>query len=107
MPNDRLDDIFSTLADPTRRAVVEQLLHGPAPVKVLAAPHDMALPSFLQHLDVLERRAIIRSEKVGRSRMCRLEPDALAPLAAWVARHKAMWESRLDRIERIAAQKDR
>ncbi len=106
MPNDNLDSIFAALADPTRRAVVEQLMDGPAPVKALAAPHDMALPSFLQHLEVLESRRIIRSKKVGRSRMCSLEPQALQPLQDWVARHKTMWERRLDRIERRAAQDD-
>lgn len=103
MPNDDIDLIFSALADPTRRLVVEQLLQdGPAPVKELAAPHAMALPSFLQHLEVLEDRRIVRSEKVGRSRMCSLAPDALKPLELWVQRHRQSWESRLDRLDRIA-----
>lgn len=104
MPNQNLDNLLSALADPTRRAVVEQLLTGPAPVKQLAAPHDMALPSFLQHLDVLEGRAIIRSEKIGRSRVCSLAPGALRPLEDWVARHRSSWEGRLDRLERRAAE---
>ena len=99
MPNSQLDTLFAALADPTRRAVVEALRAGPKPVKTLAQPHDMALPSFLQHLDVLESRRIIRSEKIGRSRMCSLETGALRPLEDWVARHKDGWEARLDRLE--------
>ena len=99
MPNSKLDSLFAALADPTRRAVVEALRAGPKPVKTLAQPHDMALPSFLQHLDVLESRRIIRSEKIGRSRMCSLETGALRPLEDWVARHKDGWEARLDRLE--------
>ena len=99
MPNYQLDSLFAALADPTRRAVVEALRTGPKPVKMLAQPHDMALPSFLQHLDVLESRRIIRSEKIGRSRMCSLETEALRPLEDWVARHKVGWEARLDRLE--------
>lgn len=102
MPNQKLDSLLSALADPTRRAVVEHLLKGPAPVKSLAAPHDMALPSFLQHLEVLEDRRIIQSEKIGRSRVCRLETGALKPLEDWVARHRGSWETRLDRLARLA-----
>ena len=98
MPNLQLDTLFSALADPTRRAVVEALRAGPKPVKALAEPHDMALPSFLQHLDVLESRRIIRSEKIGRRRMCRLETGALRPLEDWVAQHKRGWEARLDAL---------
>ena len=104
MPYLQLDAIFAALADPTRRAVVEQLRDGPAPVKELAAPHDMALPSFLQHLEVLEDRRIIRSEKIGRSRICSLEDGALRPLEHWVAQHRNSWEARLDRLQRRAEQ---
>lgn len=100
MPNQNLDTLFQALSDPTRRAVVERLLQGPAPVKTLAQPHAMALPSFLQHLDVLEARAIIQSEKQGRSRVCSLVPGALEPLEHWVAQAKSGWETRFDRLDR-------
>lgn len=86
MADPTLDDLFATLADPTRRAVVERLVMGPAPVKELAAPHEMALPSFLQHIRVLEQRRLIRTRKVGRQRLCMLDPRALAPLDRWLDR---------------------
>lgn len=98
MPHESVDLIFSTLADPTRRAVVERLVHGPAPVKELAAPHDMALPSFLQHIDILEKRRLIRTRKIGRQRMCQLEPLALLPLEAWLDRQRRNWERRLSEL---------
>lgn len=108
MPNEDLSALLAALADPTRRAVVEHLRKdGPLPVKALSARHDMALPSFLQHLDVLEDRRIIRTQKVGRRRMCSLEPHALAPLEAWVAQHQRGWAKRLDRLDKIATDRDR
>ncbi len=98
MANQRIDLIFATLADPTRRAIVERLADGPAPVKELAAPHDMALPSFLQHIDVLEKRKLIRTRKIGRQRICRLEPLALLPLETWLDRQHRIWKRRLDQL---------
>lgn len=105
MSHESVDLIFSTLADPTRRAVVERLVYGPAPVKELAAPHDMALPSFLQHIDILEKRRLIRTRKIGRQRMCQLEPLALLPLEAWLDRQRRNWERRLNDLA-SAAEKD-
>lgn len=101
MPNQQLDLVFATLADPTRRAVVERLVEGPAPVKELARPHKMALPSFMQHIAVLEKRRMIRTEKVGRQRICRLEPLALMPVQTWLDRQRAIWERRLDRLAQV------
>ncbi len=98
MPHVTVDLVFATLADPTRRAVVERLVHGPAPVKELAEPHDMALPSFLQHIDILESRRLIRTRKIGRQRMCQLEPLALLPLEAWLDRQRRNWERRLSEL---------
>ncbi len=98
MPNSQLDFVFATLADPTRRAVIERLVQGPAPVKELAAPHKMALPSFLQHIDILEKRKLIRSRKIGRQRICRLEPLALLPLENWLDRQRRIWERRLGQL---------
>lgn len=107
MPNQNLDLVFATLADPTRRAIIERLAEGPAPVKELARPHDMALPSFLQHVRVLEQGRMIRTEKVGRQRICRLEPLALAPVQTWLDRQRRTWERRLDRLAQVAAKAGR
>ena len=91
---------FQALGDPTRLAVVEKLLEGPASVSALAAPHDMALPAFTKHLGVLERAGLITSEKRGRVRTCFINPAAMAEIHAWVADRRGMWEGRLDRLAR-------
>ena len=78
-----LDQFFSAMSDPTRRAVIERLTRGPAPVSDLHAPHDIALPTFLRHLKVLEASGLVRSEKKGRVRVVHIEA---APLAACVVR---------------------
>ena len=75
-----LDRVFHALADPSRRAIVQRLCRGPASVSELARPLAMALPTVLQHLDVLEMSRLIRSEKAGRVRTCHLEPAALATI---------------------------
>jgi DNA-binding transcriptional ArsR family regulator len=78
--------------------MVVRLSHGPASVSELAAPLEMSLPSVMQHLDVLQRSGLVRSEKVGRVRTCRLEPGPMRTLEHWIAEHRAMWEQRLDRL---------
>lgn len=94
-----LDRLFHALADPTRRAVVERLGIGPAPTSELARPFPMALPSFLQHLDVLEHAGLVTSEKRGRVRTYRLTPRPLASAQDWLARQRDLWERRLDRFD--------
>ncbi len=94
--NPRLATIFGALSDPTRLAVVERLVAGPASVSELAAPFDMAGPSFLKHLKVLEDAGLTRSKKKGRVRTLTLRPDALHWVEQWVARHRKVWEHRLD-----------
>ena len=94
-----LDAAFRALADPTRRAVLARLARGPAPVGELAAPFDMALPTILQHLKVLEAGGLVRSRKEGRVRICEIPPAALAPVEGWLAMQKAMWDGRLDRLD--------
>lgn len=94
-----LDRAFSALSDPTRRAIVGRLCEGPASVSELAAPFDLALPSLLKHVRVLEESGLVTSEKVGRVRTCRVEPQALRATEAWIHRHVAVWEQRLDRLE--------
>ena len=101
MPNQQieLDTVFRALADPTRRAVLHQLSQGPASVSELAQPFEMALPSFLQHLQVLEDGGLIRSRKTGRVRTCEIQPDPLATAENWIAEQRAIWEGRLDRLD--------
>jgi DNA-binding transcriptional ArsR family regulator len=94
-----LDDVFSALADPTRRAVLERLSDGPSPVTVLAQPFDMALPSFIQHLNVLEDCGLVRSHKTGRVRTYRIDPRPLKAAERWMVKHRAMWETRLDQLD--------
>jgi len=86
------------LGDPTRLAVVERLLEGPASVSELAAPHAMALPAFTKHLGVLERAGLIRSKKAGRVRTCCIDPPALRSIDQWLTNRRAMWDGRLDRL---------
>lgn len=101
MPNQpaRLDDLFKALADPTRRAVVERLTRGPAAMSELAQPFSMALPSFSQHLRVLERSGLVRSSKRGRVRTYVLSPKRLQTVEHWLDRQRATWERRLDQLD--------
>ena len=105
MPNQsaHLDRVFQALADPTRRAVVHRLGQGTAPVSELAAPFEMALPSFLQHLKVLETSGLIRSKKSGRVRTYQLIPRKLEVIESWMAEQRALWERRLDALDRHLA----
>ena len=94
-----LDDIFQALADPTRRAVLGRLRSGPASVGELAQPFDMALPSFMQHIRVLERSGWIRTRKEGRVRICSIEEEPIAAIEDWLAEQRDVWEARTDRLE--------
>lgn len=94
----RLDLTFQALADPTRRAIVERLGRGPASVSELAAPFAMSLPAVVQHLQLLEASGLVRSEKVGRVRTCRMEPAALSFAEQWIDQRRVDWERRLDRL---------
>lgn len=101
MPNQHahLDHVFHALADPTRRAVLARLCEGPAPVSELAEPFDMALPSFTQHLGVLEQSGLVHSEKRGRVRTYQLAPERLKEAQDWLAKQRAHWEKRLDQLD--------
>lgn len=94
-----LDLAFYALSDPTRRAVVSRLVDGEAPVSVLAEPFEMALPSFAQHLRVLEGAGLITTEKRGRSRWCRLARPRIDEAADWLETERRRWADRLDRLE--------
>ncbi|MEM9850539.1 MAG: metalloregulator ArsR/SmtB family transcription factor [Pseudomonadota bacterium] len=102
--DNQLNDFFGALADPTRRAVIERLTAGPAPVSELAAPHDMALPTFLKHLKKLEAAGLVRSEKAGRVRTVHIEAAPLRAAEDWLSRQRSIWEGRLDRLSGLAEQ---
>lgn len=93
-----VSEIFQALADPTRCAIVSALVSGAQTVSTLAEPFEMALPSFLKHLTVLERCGLIRTSKQGRTRTCELMPARLSLAEQWIAEQRAMWESRSDRM---------
>jgi len=94
-----LDQVFQALADPTRRRVVEQLGSGSASTSQLAEPFSMALPSFIQHLSVLERAGLVTSTKRGRVRTYELVPAALGVADGWLAEQRRLWERRLDQLD--------
>ncbi|MEQ8195856.1 MAG: metalloregulator ArsR/SmtB family transcription factor [Rhodospirillales bacterium] len=94
-----LDRVFHALSDPTRQAVVARLSEGPAAVSELARPFDMALPSFTQHLGVLEDCGLVRSRKKGRVRTYRLAARPLKAAERWLGKRLALWEKRLDRLD--------
>jgi DNA-binding transcriptional ArsR family regulator len=98
-PSPALILVFHALADPTRLAVVERLSAGPAATSDLARPFKMALPSFLQHLDVLQKSGLVRSTKAGRVRTYELAPKALERAEEWMAKQRAVWEKRLDQLD--------
>ena len=94
-----LDRTFRALADPTRRQVLERLIRGPATVKELAKPFDKALPSFMQHLQVLEKSHLVRSEKAGWSRTVHLIPRQIEIAERWLRERRDVWEKRLDQLD--------
>jgi len=94
------DEVFHALSNPTRRKVLERLSVGPATVSELAAPFDMQLPSFVQHLSVLERSRLITSKKRGRVRTYEIAPERLRVAEDWLAARRQLWEARLDRFDR-------
>ena len=95
--------IFQALSDPTRRAMLAQIGAGAVPVSDLARPTGLALPTVMRHLAVLEAAALIATEKTGRTRLCRARPETLAATTDWLARQRAEWEARTDRLEAYVA----
>jgi DNA-binding transcriptional ArsR family regulator len=93
-----LDRVFQALADPGRRVMVERLSQGPASVSELARPLAMSLAAVLQHVQVLEASGLVRSQKAGRTRTCRINPAVLRSAEQWISERRALWERRLDRL---------
>jgi len=96
-----LDAVFHALADPTRRAVIQRLGQGSATVTELAEPFDMALPSFVKHIAVLEASGLIGSKKIGRVRTCTLKPKKLAAAERWFGEQRELWESRYNNLDNL------
>ena len=94
------DDVFSALSNSTRRKVLEQLSAGPATVSELAAPFDMKLPSFVQHLSVLEQSRLVKSKKRGRVRTYEIVPGRFKVAENWLSEQRELWEARLDRFDK-------
>lgn len=103
---ERLDGVFHALSDAARRSMVARLARGPATVTALAEPLAMSLPAVMQHLRVLETSGLVRSEKAGRVRTCRIEPAALRRAEHWIHERRDQWERQLDRLGAYLAEED-
>jgi DNA-binding transcriptional ArsR family regulator len=101
-----VDRVFHALGDPTRRAIVEKLSKGPQSVSRLAAPLGITLTAVVQHLRVLETSGLVRTEKIGRVRTCRIETAGLSVLERWIGDRRSMWDRRLDRLGDLLAESD-
>jgi DNA-binding transcriptional ArsR family regulator len=93
-----VDRVFHALGDPTRRAIVEKLSEGPVTVSNLAEPLSITLAAVVQHLQILEGSGLVRTEKVGRVRTCRIEAKGLTVAERWINERRSLWEKRLDRL---------
>ena len=100
----QLDTVLSALANPTRRGVLEALRAGPQSVGELARPHDMALPSFLQHIRTLEESGLVVTEKRGRTRMVRSRREPYLALEDWLDAERVAWERRLNQLDDFLTQ---
>ena len=100
-----LDRRLGAIADPTRREILDRLTIGPASMSDLAAPLSISLPGLMKHVRILEQADLVRTEKHGRTRQCRLGDTPLDDVASWVDEHRRRWERRLDRFEAYIADK--
>ena len=98
------DEVFHALSNPTRRKVLEQLSVGPATVSELAAPFDMQLPSFVQHLSILEESRLVKSKKRGRVRTYEIAPERFKVAEGWLTARRQSWEVRLDQFDQYVKQ---
>lgn len=101
-----LDAVLHALADPTRRAIVERLVGGPASLSDLAAPFEVTLTAIGQHVHVLEESGVVTTRKEGRVRKVELRPAALSSAEHWFAQHRKRWEERLDRLGAVLFEDD-
>ncbi len=103
-PKVDIDRVFHALGDPTRRAIVDKLTQGPLSVSRLATPLGITLTAVIQHLQVLEESGLVRTEKIGRVRTCRLEITGFSVLQEWIGDRRSTWERRLDRLGEVLAE---
>ena len=101
-----IDRLFHALGDPTRRAMLDRLTYGPMSVSALADPLGITLTAVAQHLQILEECALVRTEKLGRVRTCRIEPTGFDALERWVKDHRTIWEQQLDRLGMLLDEPD-
>ncbi len=101
-----IDRVFHALGDPTRRSIVEKLSSGPISVSRLAKPLEITLAAVVQHLRVLEESGLVRTEKIGRVRTCRIEPRGLTLAERWISERRSLWERRLDRLGQFLVEED-
>jgi DNA-binding transcriptional ArsR family regulator len=108
MPTDpaNVHRVFQALGDPTRRAIIEKLSEGPISVSKLADPLKMTLAAVVQHLQVLEDSGLIRTEKTGRVRTCRIDPTGLNIAEQWIQERRSLWEKRFDQLGEVLAEPD-
>ncbi len=99
-----LDRVFQALADPGRRIMLERLSTGPASVSELARPLSMSLAAVVQHVQVLEASGLVRSQKLGRTRTCQLNPVGLRSAEHWISERRTLVERRLDRLGEYLAE---
>ncbi len=97
----RIDRVFHALGDPTRRSILERLTRGPVSVSRLAEPLSLTVAAVVQHLRVLEDALLVRTEKTGRVRTCRVHPEGLAIARAWLEARRPQWDRRLDRLGNV------
>ena len=105
-PQSQIDRLFHALGDPTRRAMLDLLSRGPISVTGLAEPLGITLTAIGQHLQILEDCELVRTEKVGRVRTCRIEPAGFTQLEKWIKDHRTHWEVSLDRLGKFLAEED-
>jgi DNA-binding transcriptional ArsR family regulator len=101
-----IDRLFHALGDPTRRAILDRLVAGPASVSQLAEPLGVTLTAVAQHLQILEEAGLAHTEKVGRVRTCRIEPAGFGVLEQWIRDHRTAWERKLDHLGRFLSEED-
>ncbi len=97
-PKINIDGLFHALGDPTRRAILDKLCHGPLSVSSLAQPLGVTVTAVMQHLQILEESSLVRTEKIGRTRTCRIETAGFTALQQWIDDHRTLWQQRLDSL---------
>ena len=101
---DRLDETFAALANPTRRAILARLARGEASVNELAEPFDLTLPAISKHIKVLERAGLVVRSRRAQRRPCALDPAPLAEVATWAEQYRPVWEARFERLDHYLQQ---